>query len=142
MSDKKVVSITSLKTLLVPSKSVELDYPGIAGFKVKVNFLSRETLQNLRKKATNTTIKKGALVESMDDDLFLSMYVDAAITDWSGLTMAGLEKLAPVDVSMHAPEDELAYSKENALFLMKASTPFDAWISDVINDLGKFNKAS
>ena len=34
----------SLKSLLVPSKTVEVDYPGLNGFKVNVVFLSREKL--------------------------------------------------------------------------------------------------
>jgi len=34
----------SLKNLLVPSKAVEVDYPGLNGFKVNIVFLSRETL--------------------------------------------------------------------------------------------------
>ena len=52
-----MASQLSLKTMLVPSKEVTVEYPGMPGFEVSVSFLSRETLQNIRKKATKTTFK-------------------------------------------------------------------------------------
>jgi hypothetical protein len=57
----------NLKSLLVPSKSVEVDYPGLNGFKVNVVFLSRETLVGIRKKATKTTFKNRQPVEELDE---------------------------------------------------------------------------
>ena len=35
-------------------------------------------------------------------------------------------------------ENDLEYTDENALFLMKASTNFDAFISETVTDLGNF----
>jgi len=46
----------SLKSLLVPSKSVEVEFPGMPGFKIDVAFLSRETLVNIRKKSNKDYI--------------------------------------------------------------------------------------
>jgi hypothetical protein len=132
----------SLKTLLVPSKTVEVDYPGLIGFKVKVSFLSRETLVNIRKKATKTSFKNRQPVEELNDELFLQLYVKESIQGWDGLKLSYLEQLAPVDLSGQDPEAELEYSDENALFLMKNSSNFDAFVSETVTDLGNFQTSS
>jgi len=132
----------SLKTLLVPSKTIEVDYPGFPGFKVKVSFLSRESLVNIRKKATKTTFKNRQPVEEVNDDLFLQLYVQASVKDWSGLKLSYLEQLAPVDLTGQDPEAELEFSEENALFLMKSSTNFDAFVSESVTDLGNFQTSN
>ena len=128
----------SLKTLLVPSKSVEVEFPGFPGFKIDVSFLSRETLVNIRKKATKTTFKNRVSSEEVNDDLFLQLYVQASIKGWSGLKLSYLEQLAPVDLTGQNLDDELAFTEENALFLMKSSTNFDAFVSETVTDLGNF----
>jgi len=130
----------SLKTLLVPSKEVEVEYPGMPGFVVSVSFLSRETLQNIRKKATKTTFKNRQPVEELNDELFLELYVKASIKGWKGLTIKYLEQLAPVDVTGMKEDDELEFTDENALYLMKASANFDAFISEQVTDLGNFSQ--
>lgn len=132
----------SLKTLLVPSKTVEVDYPGLIGFKVSVSFLSRETLVGIRKKATKTSFKNRQPVEELNDDLFLQLYVKESIKGWSGLKLSYLEQLAPVDLTGQDPEAELEYSEENALFLMKNSANFDAFVSEMVTDLGNFQTSS
>lgn len=130
----------SLKTLLVPSKEVDVEYPGFPGFVISVSFLSRETLQTIRKKSTKTTFKNRQPVEELNDDLFLELYVKGSIKGWKGLKMSYLEQLAPVDVSGSNPDDELEYNEENALYLMKSSTNFDAYISETVTDLSNFSK--
>ena len=132
----------SLKSLLVPSKSVDVEYPGMPGFKISVSFLSRETLIAIRKKATRTTFKNRVASDELDDELFLQLYVSESIQGWSGFKLKYLEQLAPVDLTGQNLEDELAFSEENALFLMKSSTNFDAFISDTVTDLGNFQKSS
>jgi hypothetical protein len=137
-----MASSISLKTLLVPSKTVDVDYPGLTGFTVKVSFLSRETLVNIRKKATKTTFKNRQAIEELNDDLFLQLYVKESIKGWTGLTLSHLEQLAPVDLTGQDPEAELEYSEENALFLMKNSTNFDAFISETVTELGNFQASN
>jgi hypothetical protein len=128
----------SLKTLLVPSKEVEVEYPGIIGFKIKLGFLSRETLLNIRKKATKTSFKNRQATEELNDELFLQLYAQACIKGWKGLKLRDLEQLVPVDLSGQDPEDELEYTEENALFLMKNSSNFDSFVSETVTDLGNF----
>ena len=129
----------SLKTLLVPSKSLEVEYPGMPEFKIKVAFLSRETLQTIRKKSTKTSFKNRQPVEELNDELFLELYVKNAIKGWSGLKLKYLEQLAPVDLTGQDASAELEYSEENALYLMKNSTNFDSYVSEKVTDLGNFS---
>ena len=139
---ESLTPILSLKSLLVPSKSVEVEYPGFNGMKINLVFLSRETLINIRKKATKTSFKNRQPVEELDDKLFLQLYVNACIKGWSGLKMSYLEQLAPVDITGQSPDAELAYDQDNALYLMQASANFDAYISETVTDLSNFTKAS
>lgn len=132
----------SLKSLLVPSKTVEVEYPGMPDFTIKLGFMSRETLINLRKKATKNTFKNRQVQDEFNEDLFLELYVDAAIKGWSGLKFSYVNLLVPVDISAFDPEDSLAYSKENALMLMKNSSQFDNFISEQVNDLANFTTNS
>lgn len=129
----------SLKTLLVPSKSLEVEYPGMPDFKIQVAFLSRETLQSIRKKSTKTSFKNRQPVEELNDELFLDLYVKNAIKGWSGLKLKYLEQLAPVDLTGQDLDAELEYSEENALYLMKNSTNFDSFVSEQVTDLGNFS---
>ncbi len=132
----------SLKSLLVPSKAVEVEYPGMPGFKINVSFLSRETLLAIRKKSTKTTFNNRQAKEELDDKLFLQLYVDASIKGWSGLKLTYLELLAPIDVTGLDMESELPYSKDDALFLMQSSANFDAFISETVTDLTNFTTSS
>lgn len=133
------MSTLSLKNLLVPSKALEVEYPGMPEFKVQVSFLSRETLQSIRKKSTKTAFKNRQPVEELNDELFLDLYVKAALKGWSGLKLKYLEQLAPVDLTGQDMDAELEYSEENALYLMKNSTNFDAFVSEQVTDLGNFS---
>ena len=129
----------SLKSLLVPSKSVEVEYPGMPGFKLQLAFLSRETLLNIRKKSTKTSFKNRQAQEDFNEDLFLQLYVDASVKGWSGLKLAYLEQLAPVDLTGHEKDAELEFSEDNTLYLMKNSTNFDSFVSEQVTDLGNFS---
>lgn len=132
----------SLNTLLVPSKTVEVEYPGLEGFKINVSFMSRETLVNIRKKAVKITFKKNQPVEELNDKLFLQLYVNEAIKGWSGLKLKYLNELAPVDLSGQNLEEDLEYSQENALMLMQASVNFDSFISETVTELANFTNSS
>lgn len=131
----------NLKSILVPSKTVEVPFPGYEGFTVNLSFLSRESLINIRKKATKQTFKGRQIQEELNDELFLQLYASAAIKGWKGLKMSFVEQLAPVDMTGISPEDELPFTDENAFFLMKNSSSFDNWISDTVTDLGNFQSS-
>lgn len=137
-----VKSVASLKSILSTTKSVEVEFPGHPDFKVNLNFLSREELVKIRKKATTTSFKRGAPVENFNDELFLKLYTESAIKGWSGLKLSILEKLAPVEIAESDKDAELEFNQENALYLMKTSTDFDTFISDTVGDLANFPSAS
>ncbi len=137
-----MADVLSLKSLLVPSKAVSTEYPGMPGFKIDVVFLARETLVGIRKKATKTSFKNRQPVEELDDKLFLQLYVNACVKGWTGLKLSYLEQLAPVDLAGQDMEAELAYSEDNALFLMQNSANFDGFISDTVTELSNFTKPS
>lgn len=136
------MSSLSLKSLLVPSKAVEVEYPGMPGFVINLAFLSRETLLNIRKKSTKTTFKNRQAAEEFNEDLFLQLYVENAVKGWKGLKLSYLEQLAPVDLTGQDMAAELEFTPENALYLMKNSTNFDGFISEQVTDLGNFSKSS
>lgn len=128
----------TLKSLLVETKTIESDFPGFDGFKVTLSYLTKDTLLGIRKKSTKQVLKQRQVIEELDDELFLKLYTQAAIKGWKGLKLTYLEQLAPVDLSGHDMEAELPFSDENALFMMKNSTSFDHWVSEIITDLGNF----
>ena len=130
----------SLKNMLVPSKEITVEYPGMPGFEVDLSFLSRDTLQTIRKKATKTTFKNRQPVEELNDDLFLELYVKSSIRGWRGLKLSYLEQLAPVKIEGADADELLEYTEENALYLMKSSVNFDSFISEQVTDLGNFTK--
>jgi hypothetical protein len=132
----------SLKNLLVPSKTVEVEYPGMPGFKINISFLTREILSTIRKKSTKTTFKNRQPIEELNDDIFLELYVREAVKGWSGLKLSYLEQLAPIDLSNQDMNSTLDFSEENALYLMKTSSNFDAFISEQVTDLGNFSTSN
>ena len=132
----------SLKSLLVPSKSVEVDFPGFPGFKITLSFLSRETLLGIRKKATKTTFKNRQASEDFDEEIFLQLYTQNAIKGWTGLKLEYVDKLAPVNLEGLDLNDYLEFTEENALYLMKNSSNFDAFITEQVSDLANFTTNS
>jgi hypothetical protein len=132
----------SLQSLLVPSKSVDTDYPGLDGFKLKISFLSREELVKIRKKSTKVSFKNRQPVEELNDELFLQLYCQSTIKGWTGLKLKYVSQLAPIDLSSQDAESELPYSEENALSLMKSSAEFDSYISETVSDLANFQSNS
>lgn len=135
----------NLNTIIIPSKTAEVDFPGYDGFVLSLSFLSRDEVIKLRKKASKLKIdrKTRQPIEEVDDELFLKLFVEAIVKGWKGFKIKYLTQLMPVDASQFKDlEDELNYSQENALALMKNSPDFDSFVSDTTSDLQNFTKAS
>ena len=132
----------SLASLMTPSKTVAIDYPGYTGFSVDLCYLAREELIKLRKKCiTNKWNKKTHQPEEeLDDEKFVVEYTKAVIKGWKGLKYRYLEELLLVDISSLDPEDELAYTLENAELLMKNANNFDTWVTETLGDLENFTQ--
>ena len=132
----------SLSSLLTPSKTVTVDYPGMSGFTVDLCYLAREELLKLRNRclAQKFNRKTRAFDEQLDEEKFLVEYVKAVIKGWKGLKYSYLEELLLVDISSLDPDDELEFSQENAETLMKNASDFDSWVNETTGDLENFTK--
>ena len=129
-----------LKKLMVDTKNVWVDFPGLPGFEVEVANLSRKELTGLRKKCTTTKFdrKTRQAVEKLDEDKFVVEFTHGVVKNWKGLTLAHLETLLLVDIADKDPEQELEYTDENAETLVSSSTEFDTWLNEVVFDLDNF----
>lgn len=130
----------SLASLMTPSKTVSIDFPGYKGFSVELTYLAREELVKLRKKCVSTKFNKKTHQpeEILDEEKFLSEYVKAVIQGWKGLKFEYLQEFLLVDVTSLDLQDELPYSQENAELLMKNSNSFDTWVTETGADLENF----
>jgi hypothetical protein len=142
MTTENKTPVVSLKSLLTPSKTVEVDFPGLEGFTVKLTYLAREELLKLRNKSVSQKFNKKtrAYEEQLDNDKFLTEYCKAIIKGWKGLKYKYLEELLLVDISELDPEDTLVWNNENAELLMKNSSDFDEWVSETVGELENFTK--
>ena len=132
----------SLQSLLTPSQVVEVDYPDKPGLVVQIAFLSREELLKLRKNCITTRFdrKTRQPIEELNDELFVKNYVSSTVKGWKGFKYSYLKDMMLVDLNAVNPDDELEFTEENALVLMKNSTEFDSFVSDITSDLSNFTK--
>ena len=137
------MSEISLKSLMKPSMTVSIDFPGMVGFSVDLCYLAREELLALRKKCLNKKFNRSThqAEEVLDEDKFLTEYCKAVIKGWSGLKLSYLEELLLVDTDGMDPDAELPYSQEEAEILMKNSNAFDTWVTETLGDLENFTKS-
>ena len=134
----------SLKSLMTPTKTVEFDYPGCEGFKVKLCYLAREELMKLRNRCVSQVFNKKTrgYEEQMDDDKFLSEYTKAVIKGWSGFKLGYAKGMLLLgDMSQEQEESELDFSTENVEVLMKNSGDFDTWVTEQVGDLENFTQS-
>ena len=136
MSDSSI----SLASLMTPSKTVTIEFSGYTGMTVDLCYLAREELLKLRKKCVTTKFNKKTRQpeEILDEDRFLTEYVNSVVKGWSGLKYRYLEELLLVDVADLDPDDELPYTQDNAELLMKNSNEFDTWVTETVGDLENF----
>ena len=77
MSDTPV----SLSSLLTPSKTVSVDFPGYTGMSVELCYLGRDELIKLRKRCISTKFNRKTRQpeEELDEDKFIIEYCRAVI---------------------------------------------------------------
>jgi hypothetical protein len=133
-----------LKKLMVDTKSVWIDFPGLSGFSVEVANLSRKELTGLRKRCTAQKFdrKTRQLIETLDEDKFITEFAEASVKNWKGLTVEHLETLILIDTEGQDSSAEVEYSKENAEVLVTNSSEFDTWLNEVVFDLENFRSKS
>jgi len=129
-----------LKKLMVDTKAVWVDFPGLPGFEVEVANLSRKELTGIRKKCTTTKFdrKTRQAVEKLDEEKFVVEFTHGVVKNWKGLTLAHLETLLLIETEGQDLSKELEYTDENAETLVSSSTEFDTWLNEVVFDLENF----
>jgi hypothetical protein len=130
----------SLASLMTPSKTVTIEFPGYKDMTVDLCYLAREELVKLRKKCVTTKFSKKTRQpeETLDEEKFLIEYCKAVIKNWSGFKYSYLEELLLVDVSAFDPDDTLTFTRDNAEALMRNSTIFDTWVTETVSELENF----
>jgi len=134
-----------LSKLIVPSKTVWVEYPGLSGFEIELSYLTRDELMKIRDKSTTKNFgrRNRKVEDEVDNDVFQSEYFRAVIKNWRGLKYEYLPKLIPVDLSeVENLEDELEYSEKNAEALMKNCSDFDGFVGSILEEVSNFTKSS
>jgi len=126
----------NLKDLVLDTKAVWVDFPGMKGFTVQVNALSRKELTKIRKRCTIQKFdrKTRQMGEELDDERFVSEFAQAAVKNWKGLTLKHLESLILIDMGDKDPETEVPFTKDNAEILVSSSTEFDQFLNEMLFD--------
>lgn len=132
--------MSMIKNLMVTEKTSRVEFPDMDGFTVDVCYVGRDRMMKIRNSALTYKFNKRTRQreEEIDNDKFLDAYTEAVIKGWTGLTVKKLGQLIPVDLSKMDPNEEVPYSHEDALVLIKNSTIFDQFITDTLNDFEKF----
>ena len=134
--------MSKIKNLIAEQSSVWVEYPDIDGFEVNLKYLTREDLMKVRNAALTYKFNKRTRQreEEIDNDRFLENYAEKAIMGWKGLKVKHMPALMPVDISGIDGEDVIEYSNEDAIELLKNSTVFDQFVTDIMNDFEQFSK--
>jgi hypothetical protein len=129
-----------LKTLVIDTKSVWMDFPDLEGFEVQVANLSRKEINRVRKDCTVTKFDRQSRVpmETLNDEKFIKEFARATVKGWKGLKLDYLQTLILIDVEGQDLEEELVYTVANAELLVSGSTEFDQWLNEVVFDLDNF----
>ncbi len=127
---------------MAEKSSVWIEYPDVAEFSVNLNYLTREDLMKIRNASLTYKFNKRTRQreEEVDNDRFLENYAEKAIIGWKGLKVKHMPALMPVDISGMDIEEDVDYSNEDAIELLKNSTVFDQFITDAMNDFEQFSK--
>lgn len=130
-----------LKDIIVNTKSVAVEFPGLAGFEVTISAVSREVSRKLKTDSEVTKIdpKLRMPVTALDEDKFVEGFAKVAVKGWKGLKYGYLKDLLLVDESAIEDQEALVeYNTDNVIELLKNSQIFDSWINDMVFDIERF----
>lgn len=134
--------MSKIGNLIAKETTSWIEFPDIDGFEVNLRFLTREDLMKIRNQSLTFKFNKRTRQreEEIDNEKFLEAYAGKAIMGWRGLKIKHLPVLLPVDISGANGDDEVEYSEDEAIDLLKSSTIFDQFITDAMNDFEQFSK--
>jgi hypothetical protein len=133
--------MSKISKLIAKETVIDVEFPDIEGFVVKLVYLGRDDLLKIRNSSLIYKFNKRTRQreETVDNDKFVEDYARRAIKGWTGLKVKHLPKLLPVDISAMKPDDDISYTEEDALDLLKSSTVFDQFVTDALNDYENFS---
>lgn len=131
-----------LKDLLVDTKTVWVDFEGVDGFSVELAYIPRTEMTKIVKDCQTTKMSRSTrqLETELNQEKFLSTFVERAIKGWKGLTLETLSEFVPIQYEEEDAKKELDFDLDNAVFLIKQSQLFDDWVNEKINDIDTFRK--
>ena len=134
--------MSKIKNLIAKETTSWIPFPDVDGFEVHLRFLAREDLLKIRNQSLTFKFNKRTRQreEEIDNDRFLEAYAGKSIMGWRGLKIKHLPMLLPVDISGADVNEEVEYSEEEAIDLLKSSSIFDQFITDAMNDFEQFSK--
>jgi hypothetical protein len=134
--------MSKIKSMIVKDTTTWIEFPDITGFEVNVRYVTREDLLKIRSASLTFKFNKRTRQreEEVNNDKFLELYAEQAIIGWRGLKVKHLPLLMPVDISSLNPEEEIQYTAEEALELLRNSGIFDSFITDAMSDFEQFSR--
>ena len=134
--------MSKIASLMATETVVDVEFPDIEGFIISLVYLNREDLVKIRNQSLTFKFNKRTRQreEEVDNDRFLEAYAEKAIVGWKGLKYKHLPALMPADISQVDSEEEIEYSSEDAIDLLKNSTIFDQFVTDSMNEFELFSK--
>ena len=134
--------MSKIKNLIAKETTSWVEFPDIDGFEVNIRYLTREDLMKVRNASLTFKFNKRTRQreEEIDNDKFLEHYAEKAIVGWRGLKAKHLPVLVPVDISDMDPNEDVDYTEDDAIELLKNSSIFDQFITDCMNDFEQFSK--
>jgi hypothetical protein len=134
--------MSKIKNLIAKETTAWVAFPDIDGFEVNIRYLTREDLMKVRNASLTFKFNKRTRQreEEIDNDKFLEHYAEKSIVGWKGLKAKHLPVLVPVDISDMDPNEDVDYTEDDAIELLKNSSIFDQFITDCMNDFEQFSK--
>lgn len=130
-----------LKDLKLNKNKVSVPYPGIRTFVVELAFIPRDEIAAMREKHLTISFNRlsKAKEETVDVDKFMADYISKAVVGWKGLTYEVIQKLVPAEIDESVLAQEIPFTTEDALWLVKNSSEFDSFISDSMGQAELFS---
>jgi len=135
------MSVLSLKNMIKPEQEAEIEFPGLPGFVITLNYMGRDKLAEIRNQCVTKKFSKSGLEEGLDFDKFNKLYSSKVIRGWKGLKLSYVTELLLSEIPEgYSPDDELPYTEENAEYMLKHASSFDTFVSSTLGDLSNFTK--
>lgn len=132
-----------IKNILRKETVATLVYPDMDTFKVTLRYLGKKELKNIFDECTSKMIdpKTREVKERINKEKFANIIAEKVVISWDGLTVKGLAKLVPIDLTAVTNVDEIVESTfANKQAVLENSSDFDLWVTETTRELANFNE--